>query len=64
MVSSVRFAYAWFARITVVKFVSSMSATTDVLAMASAEFDLGDIPIGTIIPVKWRGKPIFILHRT
>jgi ubiquinol-cytochrome c reductase iron-sulfur subunit len=64
MLSSVRFAYASFARIAVVKFVSSMSATADVMAMASAEFELGEVPIGTTITVKWRGKPIFIRHRT
>jgi ubiquinol-cytochrome c reductase iron-sulfur subunit len=41
-----------------------MSATADVLAMASAEFDIGAIPVGTTITVKWRGKPVFIRHRT
>eukprot|EP00545_Synedropsis_sp_CCMP1620_P000094 CAMPEP_0119003120 /NCGR_PEP_ID=MMETSP1176-20130426/368_1 /TAXON_ID=265551 /ORGANISM="Synedropsis recta cf, Strain CCMP1620" /LENGTH=230 /DNA_ID=CAMNT_0006954689 /DNA_START=39 /DNA_END=731 /DNA_ORIENTATION=- len=64
MLSSVRFAYASFARVMVVKFVSSMSATADVLAMASAEFDIGEIKEGTTITVKWRGKPVFIRHRT
>jgi len=64
MLSSVRFAYASFARIAVVKFVSSMSATADVLALASAEFDLSEVPLGSTITVKWRGKPIFIKHRT
>jgi ubiquinol-cytochrome c reductase iron-sulfur subunit len=64
MLSTVRFAYASFARVLVVKFVSSMSATADVLAMASAEFDIGEIPVGTTITVKWRGKPVFIRHRT
>jgi len=64
LLSSVRFAYASVARIAVVKFVSSMSATADVMAMASAEFELGEVPVGTTITVKWRGKPIFIRHRT
>jgi ubiquinol-cytochrome c reductase iron-sulfur subunit len=64
MLSGVRFAYASTARILVVKFVSSMSATADVLALASAEFDLGEIDQGTTITVKWRGKPVFIRHRT
>ena len=64
MLSSVRFAYASFARIAVVKFVSSMSASADVLALASAEFDLEEVPVGSTITVKWRGKPIFIRHRT
>ncbi len=63
LLSTVRFAYASFARVAVVKFVSSMSASADVLALASAEFDLSDIPLGSTITVKWRGKPIFIKHR-
>lgn len=41
-----------------------MSASADVLALANAEFDIGDIPAGQGITVKWRGKPIFIRHRT
>jgi ubiquinol-cytochrome c reductase iron-sulfur subunit len=64
MLSGVRFAYASTARVLVVKFVSSMSASADVLAMASAEFELGEIAAGKTITVKWRGKPVFIRHRT
>jgi len=64
MLSGVRFAYASTARVLVVKFVSSMSASADVLAMASAEFDIGEIKVGSTITVKWRGKPVFIRHRT
>lgn len=41
-----------------------MAASADVLALASAEFDVGAISEGTTITVKWRGKPIFIRHRT
>lgn len=41
-----------------------MSASADVLALASAEFDIGGISEGTTITVKWRGKPVFIRHRT
>eukprot|EP00542_Grammatophora_oceanica_P009020 CAMPEP_0194041728 /NCGR_PEP_ID=MMETSP0009_2-20130614/13580_1 /TAXON_ID=210454 /ORGANISM="Grammatophora oceanica, Strain CCMP 410" /LENGTH=228 /DNA_ID=CAMNT_0038685329 /DNA_START=60 /DNA_END=746 /DNA_ORIENTATION=- len=63
MLSGVRFAYASFARVLVVKFVASMSASADVLALASAEFDLSEIPEGSTITVKWRGKPVFIRHR-
>jgi len=64
MLSGVRFAYASTARVLVVKFVSSMSASADVLALASAEFDIGEIDEGKTITVKWRGKPVFIRHRT
>lgn len=63
MLSTVRFAYASFARVAVVKFVASMSASADVLAMSSAEFDLSEIPLGSTVTVKWRGKPVFIKHR-
>jgi ubiquinol-cytochrome c reductase iron-sulfur subunit len=41
-----------------------MAASADVLALASAEFDVSSIPEGTTLTVKWRGKPIFIRHRT
>jgi ubiquinol-cytochrome c reductase iron-sulfur subunit len=64
MLSTVRFAYASMARIMVIKFVSSMSATADVLAMATAEFELKDVPPGSSLLVKWRGKPVYIRHRT
>lgn len=62
--SAAQFAYASTARVLVVKFVSSMSASADVMALASAEFDLSDISEGSTITVKWRGKPVFIRHRT
>ena len=64
LLSGARFAYASTARVLVVKFVSSMSASADVLAMASAEFDLSEIAAGKTVTVKWRGKPVFIRHRT
>lgn len=41
-----------------------MSASADVLALASAEFDINNIAEGTTLTVKWRGKPVFIRHRT
>lgn len=41
-----------------------MSASADVLALASAEFDISGIAEGTTMTVKWRGKPVFIRHRT
>lgn len=46
------------------KFVASMSATADVLALASAEFDISSVVEGTTLTVKWRGKPVFVRHRT
>jgi ubiquinol-cytochrome c reductase iron-sulfur subunit len=59
-----RFLYATAARLVLVKFVGSMSASADVLALASAEFDLSAIDVGSTVTVKWRGKPVFIRHRT
>ena len=40
-----------------------MSPSADVLALASAEFEVGGIAEGTTLTVKWRGKPVFIRHR-
>ncbi|ENN76693.1 cytochrome b-c1 complex subunit Rieske, mitochondrial isoform X2 [Dendroctonus ponderosae] len=45
-------------------FISSMSASADVLALAKIEVKLGDIPEGKSVTFKWRGKPLFIRHRT
>ena len=59
-----RFIYASAIRLAVLKFVLSMSATKDVLAMASLEVDLGKIEPGQTVTVKWRGKPVFIRRRT
>jgi ubiquinol-cytochrome c reductase iron-sulfur subunit len=41
-----------------------MSASADVLAMAKVEVDLNSIPEGKNVIIKWRGKPVFIRHRT
>ncbi|KAI7997219.1 hypothetical protein LOK49_LG10G00038 [Camellia lanceoleosa] len=59
-----RFVYASVIRLLVLKFVLSMSATKDVLALASIEVDLSSIEPGTTVTVKWRGKPVFIRRRT
>ncbi|XP_074275152.1 cytochrome b-c1 complex subunit Rieske-4, mitochondrial-like [Silene latifolia] len=59
-----RFVYASLVRLLVLKFVLSMSASKDVLAMASIEVDLSSIEPGSTVTVKWRGKPVFIRRRT
>jgi len=41
-----------------------MAPSADVLALANIEVDLGTIPEGSTVTVKWRGKPLFIRHRT
>lgn len=59
-----RFMYASAVRLTVMKFVASMSASADVLALASLEVELDKIEMGSTATVKWRGKPVFVRHRT
>lgn len=59
-----RFVYASLIRLLVLKFILSMSASKDVLALASLEVDLSSIEPGTTVTVKWRGKPVFIRRRT
>ncbi|KAF6214961.1 hypothetical protein GE061_009706 [Apolygus lucorum] len=57
-------ASAYAAKTVVTQFVTSMSASADVLALAQIEVKLGDIPEGKSVTFKWRGKPLFIRHRT
>ncbi len=45
-------------------FVASMNPARDVLALASTEVDIGPIPVGAAVTVMWRGKPVFVRHRT
>ncbi|XP_063052193.1 cytochrome b-c1 complex subunit Rieske, mitochondrial-like [Engraulis encrasicolus] len=52
------------AKTVVSQFVSSMSASADVLALSKIEIKLGDIPEGKNMTFKWRGKPLFVRHRT
>ena len=52
------------AKATVHDFLTNMSASADVLALAKVEVDLTQIPEGKNVVVKWRGKPVFIRHRT
>ena len=44
--------------------VDSMNPSADVLALAATEVDLSGIEEGMRITVTWRGKPVFIDHRT
>ncbi|KAK9885862.1 hypothetical protein WA026_013739 [Henosepilachna vigintioctopunctata] len=55
---------AYSAKAVVSQFVYSMSASADVLALAKIEIKLADIPEGKSVTFKWRGKPLFIRHRT
>lgn len=62
--STPRFVYAAAGRLAVLKFISTMSASADVLALSSVECDISKIAPGELQVVKWRGKPVFVKHRT
>ncbi|XP_046977602.1 cytochrome b-c1 complex subunit Rieske, mitochondrial-like [Vanessa cardui] len=47
-----------------VHFLASMSAPADVLALATIELDIKNIAPGMCSSYKWRGKPLFVKHRT
>ena len=44
--------------------VDQMNPAADTLALASTEVNLEPIEEGQAITIKWRGKPVFIRHRT
>lgn len=44
--------------------INSLNPSADVLAMSSIEVDISGIEPGNVLTVKWRGKPVFIAHRT
>lgn len=45
-------------------YVNYLAPAKDVLAMAKVEIKLAQIPEGKSMVFKWRGKPLFIRHRT
>ncbi|XP_062997190.1 cytochrome b-c1 complex subunit Rieske, mitochondrial [Elgaria multicarinata webbii] len=57
-------ATAYVAKNFVHEVVLSLSASADVLALAKIEIKLSDIPEGKSVAFKWRGKPLFVRHRT
>jgi ubiquinol-cytochrome c reductase iron-sulfur subunit len=44
--------------------IDNMNPAADVLALAETEVDLSGIEPGMRVTVKWRGKPVFVDHRT
>jgi ubiquinol-cytochrome c reductase iron-sulfur subunit len=44
--------------------IDQMNPSSDTLALASIEVDYAKATLGQQIVVKWRGKPVFIRHRT
>ena len=52
------------AKSTIQEFLKNMAASADVLALAKVEVDLASVPEGKNVIIKWRGKPVFVRHRT
>ncbi len=44
--------------------IDQMNPDASALSVASVEIDLSPVQVGQAITVLWRGKPIFIRHRT
>nr|AIX97480.1 mitochondrial ubiquinol-cytochrome c reductase iron-sulfur subunit [Ceratosolen solmsi] len=57
-------ASAYTTKTFVEQIIFSLSASAEVLAMAKIEIKLDAIPEGKNVVFKWRGKPLFIRHRT
>jgi ubiquinol-cytochrome c reductase iron-sulfur subunit len=45
-------------------FINNLNPAADTLALSSIEVNVSPIQVGQAITVKWRGKPVFIRHRT
>jgi ubiquinol-cytochrome c reductase iron-sulfur subunit len=45
-------------------FIDSLNPARDVLALSTTEVDLAPVQAGQRLTVSWRGKPVFIDHRT
>lgn len=45
-------------------FIDQLNPDASVKALASIEVDISSVPVGGAITVTWRGKPVFIRHRT
>ena len=45
-------------------FINNLNPAADTLALSSIDVNVQPIQVGQAITVKWRGKPVFIRHRT
>ena len=45
-------------------FIDQMNPAADTLALSSTEFDVSGVEEGMAVTIVWRGKPVFIRHRT
>jgi len=52
------------AAFTVWPLIDQMNPDASVLALASIEVDISNIPVGQETTFKWRGKPVFVRHRS
>lgn len=64
MLGTTGFVTAAGAKALVQDFLANMAASADVLALAKVEVALDTIPEGSNVIIKWRGKPVFVRHRT
>ncbi|GIU67487.1 ubiquinol-cytochrome c reductase iron-sulfur subunit [Candidatus Phycosocius spiralis] len=44
--------------------IDQMNPSADTRALASTEFDVSKVPEGSQTKIMWRGKPVFVRHRT
>lgn len=47
-----------------VPLIDQMNASADTLAVSQIRVDIGQVAVGQQITVLWRGKPVFVRHRT
>jgi len=45
-------------------FINNLNPAADTLALSTVEVNVQPIQVGQAVTVKWRGKPLFIRHRT
>ncbi|KAI9209522.1 ubiquinol-cytochrome c reductase iron-sulfur subunit precursor [Polychytrium aggregatum] len=64
VVGSLSLVGAATAKNIITDYLYHFAASADVLAMAKVEVDMAAIPEGKNLIIKWRGKPIFVRHRT
>jgi len=58
------FAYVTAAKSILVDLLDTMNPAADILARANTEVDISNLPEGSTLITTWRGKPLFIRHRT
>jgi len=49
---------------TIWPFIDTLNPARDTLALSTTEVDLAPVQVGQRLTVAWRGKPVFIDHRT